>query len=276
MNAHTPQDLKISRKIQRSLSDAHSHSPLSYLELGQKGSPNLVFIHGFGADLLTWQLCLIPLMSRFHIIALDLPGHGHTASDVGDGSLKFMREWVIEALSVLHIDKAHLIGHSMGAKISLDIALAMAMNATKAPVEILSLSLISPAGFSPEFHHEALDTLLSQADEHALEAMVSSLLGPRGQNLKPSLTRSLKATIEDPLRRDALKLLLKTGQSELNGSIDFKRLACPYQIVWGDHDQIIPLPPNLHLRPHLIKGAGHLPHMEASTEVVALLKEFLA
>jgi len=268
----------IARKIALKTHDAHSHGALGYLELGRTDAPCVVFLHGFGADLLTWQLCLVPLAASYRVIALDLPGHGRTAPDVGDASLHFMTDWLDEAFDVLGITDAHIVGHSMGAKIALGFALAH-------PERVASLALISPAGLGGEFHHDTLDAFLHDP-EHA-EILAAQLVGPRGQALIPSLAQSLRQAA-DPVRREALAQLLgqaKTyGLAHFNGimapeGFDWSKIRVPLTLLWGDHDRLIPMPEARRLPlsapVHLIEGAGHLPHMEASSAIVSHLKEFL-
>ncbi len=274
MNAHKAP--KPSRKISLSLSDAHSHGPLSYLELGRPEAPAVVFIHGFGADLLTWQLCLVPLASKFRVIAIDLPGHGRSSPDVGPATLDFMTHWLDEAFAVLGIHDAHIVGHSMGAKIALGYVLAK-------PERVLSLSLIAPAGLGGEFHHDTLDAYLSVNTSEAANELAQHLLGPKGEGLTASLSRSLQEAAADPVRARALEALL--GNAKAYGlalspeGLDWSRVRCPVQILWGDHDRLIPMPEAYRLPKsapvHLITGAGHLPHMEAASAVVHHLKEFL-
>jgi len=160
-----------SRKIVLRTHLAHGHGALGYLELGRPDTPCVVFLHGFGADLLTWQLCLVPLSSQYRVVALDLPGHGRTTPDVGDASLGFMTRWLDEAFDVLGISEAHLVGHSMGAKIAMAFALSH-------PERVASLALISPAGLGGEFHHDTLDAFLH--DPGHAEILAAQLVGPRG------------------------------------------------------------------------------------------------
>ena len=271
MNAQIP--IKPSRKISLSISEKHNHGPLGYLEMGNPAGETVVFIHGFGADLLTWHFCLVPLAAQYRLIALDLPGHGRSTPDVGAADLAFMTGWLDEAFDVLDIGSAHIVGHSMGAKIALGFAVSHVKR-------IKSLSLISPAGLGGAFHHETLDTFLNG---HDAEALAHHLLGPKGQSLGPSLTASLVNAAADPARNDALKALL--GNAKIYGlalspeGFDWSRVACPIQILWGDHDRLIPMPEGHRLPKsapvHLIAGAGHLPHMEAPAAVIAHLKDFL-
>ena len=251
----------------------HSHGNFSYLAMGDPAKAAVVLIHGFGADLLTWQLCLVPLSQHYRVIAIDLPGHGRTSVDVGTADLPFMTAWLSETLDRLGLPHAHLVGHSMGAKIAIGFALAL-------PHRVTSLSLISPAGLGGEFHHATLDTFLDTPSTNNAAAMAAHLLGPKGANLIPGLTASLLNAAADDDRNAALKKLL--GHAKTYGlalspeGFDWSRLRMPVKLMWGDHDRLIPMPHAHHLPPvQVITGAGHLPHMEASSVVVSALKEFL-
>ncbi len=268
----------VPRKIAIKTHAAHSHGALGYLELGRPDAPCVVFLHGFGADLLTWQLCLVPLAAQYRVVAIDLPGHGRTSADVGDASLGFMTTWLDEAFDVLGIGDAHIVGHSMGAKIALGFARAH-------PQRVASLALISPAGIGADWHQDQLDAFLQ--DTERSDALAAQLVGPRGQALIPALSQSLRQAA-DPVRRQSLAQLL--GQAKAYGlahsndivtpeGFDWSQIRVPLTILWGDSDRLIPLPEARRLPPrapvHLIEGAGHLPHMEASGAVVSHLKEFL-
>ncbi len=261
------------RKIALRTHDGHSHGALGYLELGRRDAPCVVFLHGFGADLLTWQLCLVPLAARYRVIAVDLPGHGRTSPDVGDASLGFLTRWLDETFDVLDVRDAHIVGHSMGAKVALAFALAHAER-------VASLALISPAGLGGDFHHDRLDAFLGDPDQAA--GLAQYLLGPKGEGLIAGLGQSLRQAA-DPVRVAALRKLMgqsmayRLGQSP--DGFDWSKIRVPLTILWGDHDRLIPMPEARRLPPrtpvHLIEGAGHLPHMEASGAVVSHLKEFL-
>ena len=266
--------IKPSRRVGMTLSPDHSHGSLNYLEMGRGDAPPVILIHGFGADLLTWQFCLIPLAAKYRVIAIDLPGHGRTTADVGAANLAFMTGWLDEALDVLDVSAGHIIGHSMGAKIALGYTLAH-------PERVQSLGLISPAGLGSEFHHATLDAFLSHRTPDSATLLAQSLLGPKGQNLGLSLAKSLLDAASDSTRHDALSALL--GQAKAYGlalspeGFDWSKIRCPVKILWGDHDRLIPMSSHKAMPPvQVVAGAGHLPHMESPAEVVAALKEFLS
>ena len=86
----------------------------------------LVCIHGAGGSSVIWMDTVRRLSPRRRVVALDLPGHGqsdrwHPPSEV---SIAMYRDAVGTVCANLKINKAILVGHSMGGQIALDCALA--------------------------------------------------------------------------------------------------------------------------------------------------------
>ena len=84
--------------------------------------PTVVFVHGAGLDH-SW----FGLQSRYfgyhgwNVLAVDLPGHGRSDGPPLD-SIGAMAQWVFDLLQSLKIEKASLVGHSMGALVALECA----------------------------------------------------------------------------------------------------------------------------------------------------------
>ena len=84
--------------------------------------PTVVFVHGAGLD-----HSLFGLQSRYfgyhgwNVLAVDLPGHGRSAGPPV-ASIGGMADWLFLLLDALKIQKASLVGHSMGALVALECA----------------------------------------------------------------------------------------------------------------------------------------------------------
>jgi abhydrolase domain-containing protein 6 len=106
----------------------------------EKGKPTLLLVHGFQGDKRSWIPYIKKLNKQFHIVALDLPGHGGT--DV-PRSLKYDLESQAQFLEVfvrkLGLDTFHLMGISMGGGIS-------TLYASKYGYRVNKLVLINPFG----------------------------------------------------------------------------------------------------------------------------------
>src|SRR5437868_5940541 len=87
---------------------------LRYLALGEGDSVPVLLLHGLGADLHTWMFTQPALADGRRVVALDLPGHGGSAKEVGPGDAQRLTDAVEAAAGGLGIERVHLVGHSMG------------------------------------------------------------------------------------------------------------------------------------------------------------------
>ena len=88
----------------------------------EQGKPTVVFVHGAGLDHSWWGL-----QSRYfgyhgyNVLALDLPGHGRSEGPAL-ATIEELADWVFAFLDELKIEKASIVGHSMGSLVALECA----------------------------------------------------------------------------------------------------------------------------------------------------------
>lgn len=85
-----------------------------------KGEP-LVLLHGFTGTSATWRPFMERWASAFRVIAIDLPGHGKTATPDFPNMIEFCDE-LAEILRLFSIKKCHLLGYSMGGRVALSFS----------------------------------------------------------------------------------------------------------------------------------------------------------
>ena len=110
----------------------------------RSGGDPVVLVHGFGGDKNSWLFVQQPLAEQPRVHALDLPGHGASGKDVGDGTLASLADTVVGFLDALGIERAHLVGHSLGG------AVAPRPWRSATPGRVASLTLLAPAGYTAE------------------------------------------------------------------------------------------------------------------------------
>ncbi len=246
---------------------------IRYLKLGDAEGPPFVLIHGYGGDLNNWLFNQEPLAETHTTYAIDLPGHGGSSKDVGAGDLKAMAAAVAAWMAALKIDRAHVAGMSMGGGVALQLA-------DLHPDKVVSLSLICPVGIGPDISMEYLNGFIEASRGKKLEPFLQMLVA------NPALvTRDM---IEDVLkykRIDGVDAALKKlrdvqfpgGKQAANLRDVFGKVKVPVQVIFGSQDRIIPpkhaegLPGNVKV--HLFPNAGHMPHMEAASDVNRLIAE---
>lgn len=112
---------------------------IAYIEEGE-GSQTLLFIHGLGSYLPAWDKNISELASKYHTIAIDLPGYGKSSKGNYEYSMTYYAQIIQEFIKAKGIEKVTLVGHSMGGQIALTTALQY-------PDIVDNLVLIAPAGF---------------------------------------------------------------------------------------------------------------------------------
>ncbi len=92
----------------------------TYIELG-KGPP-LILIHGFPFDSLLWLQNLEVLSAKFKVYAIDLCGFGQSSRNVKKPDYRLYSEQLLAFIDYLGLQRAHLIGHSLGGGVCIKFA----------------------------------------------------------------------------------------------------------------------------------------------------------
>ena len=249
---------------------------IRYLELGAAlGGVPVVLVHGFGGDLNGWLFNQPALAERHRVLALDLPGHGESAKDVGRGDLAALSDALLAFLDALGIESVHLVGHSLGGAASLRVALDH-------PARVASLSLIAPAGLGPEINAGFTSGLAAATKRKQLQPVLETLFADKGLVSRDMAENLLRAKRLDGAQAalDAINSANFGGgqQAELLAG-RLGELTVPVQVLWGAKDEVIParhaegLPPEIRVT--VLPGAGHMPHMEKAAEVNRALMDFI-
>jgi pimeloyl-ACP methyl ester carboxylesterase len=88
--------------------------PVAYHDFGGEGAAPLVMVHGIGGAAINWMLLAPLLTSRFHVLALDLPGFGESPLAGRSADLDSQALLVARFIEVVAGGPAILVGHSMG------------------------------------------------------------------------------------------------------------------------------------------------------------------
>jgi pyruvate dehydrogenase E2 component (dihydrolipoyllysine-residue acetyltransferase) len=258
---------------------------ISYAGAGEDGDV-ILLVHGYGGDRNSWLFLQEPLAARYRVYALDLPGHGTSAKDVGAGpagpespagTLSVLAGAVTGVLDALGAERAHLVGHSMGGAAALTVA-------ARDPGRIASLTLIAPSGFGSEINAGYLRGFADAQTRRELKPVVGQLFAD-----ELLVTRQLVEDLLAYKRLDGVdEALHALVDTLLDGDVQRADSAAlmaaigdtvPVTVVWGRADRIIPAAQAESVAGavrHLVDGAGHMPHMERPAEVQAAIEETIA
>jgi pyruvate dehydrogenase E2 component (dihydrolipoamide acetyltransferase) len=248
---------------------------LRFLHTGEGGEP-LVLLHGFGGDLNTWLFNLEVLAADRAVYALDLPGHGGSTKQVGDGELGFLSAALRGFLDSQGIERAHLAGHSMGGLVAAALAI-------EDPGRVLSLTLVDSAGLGPEINLDYIEGFVVASGRRELKPVLQRLFADPDLVTRQMIDDVLKYKrvdgVQEALRALADRLFAD-GRQQLVLTDKLRSFQSPMLVIWGNQDQVIPVdhanaaPESAETK--ILPGAGHSPHMEAAGDFNRTLEGFLA
>ncbi len=264
----------------RTLKTEHESASMHYLESG-KGE-TLLLIHTAGQSLFTFRSVFYKLAMNYHVIAVDLMGHGCSdRPDYFDYSTASHAESLISFMDALGIERAHLMGFSMGAGYALEVA-------KRCPERVISIVALSPGGItggmplpvrmmesalfggiaSRLFRVKTVEKLLGEC------LFDHTVIGPHEVNeyYKPA---------SDGESRRAIRLTVSSfGEKELMASLG--EIKTPVMVISSDKDRWHSLEQGeayANTLPRgeftVVRNAGHLLHEEKPDRTVELVRSFI-
>jgi pimeloyl-ACP methyl ester carboxylesterase len=244
-----------------------------YVDAGT-GSP-VILLHGLADDIGVWESVIPALSAKHRVIALDQIGFGRSDKPLLSYRVTTFVDFLDGFLNELKIDRASVVGNSLGGWVAADFALAH-------PDRVDRLVLCDAAGYAAvvkNMNPRALSALrLASRDD-------IRYLGPltfhdKGFYEDVDLAFKQRVTAGDSYTVKQVLESMVRGEDVLDGRVG--AIHNPTLILWGRDDKIIPL--NFAERLHkeiagsqleIIDNCGHMPHLECSDKFNhALLKFF--
>ncbi|MDP6343187.1 MAG: alpha/beta hydrolase [Alphaproteobacteria bacterium] len=239
--------------------------------------PCVVFVHGAGFDHTAWKL--LTRYFAWHgygVLAPDLPGHCRSEGPLVP-TIQGMADWLVALLDAAGVEKAALVGHSMGSIVTLDAA-------ARHGDRVSALALLGCA-VPMRVHDDLLSS--ARANDHLAMDLSNSWgygrAAQRGVHRVPGLW----------MMRGGLRTLEQSGDgvlfNDMNACNDYDdgetaagQVACPTLFILGEKDMMTPLKAARSLaekidgaRTVVIPGAGHIMIEETPDDTLDALREFL-
>ena len=258
---------------------ARDSTRLHYEVLGRAHSPAVLMIQGLGADKHGWDMQRIPLALHYRVIAFDNRGAGRSDKPFGEYSLEQMADDAIAVLDAVGVERAHVIGASMGGALAQIIGL-------RYPERVISLTLACTACRNHVWRRELLQSWATTATERGMSAMTREaarwVIGPRSfRRLLPAFGWLGPFGISRPAHGFAaqVRAILDVDESMAD---HLAEVGAPTMVVVGNQDILTPRGdseeiadrmPNAELV--VISGAAHGLMVEHATTFNRVLLEFL-
>ncbi|ELL0560199.1 alpha/beta fold hydrolase [Vibrio vulnificus] len=239
----------------------------------------IVLLHGLFGSLSNLGLLARDLSQDHCVISLDLRNHGLSfKSQQHDYTL--MAQDVIDTLSTLGIDKAIVIGHSMGGK----VAMKMANLAPNLVTQLIVLDM-APVAYQQRRHDNVfngLHAVMEQKPTSRLEALQLLAHHIELDGVRQFLAKSLYKEGHHLAWRFNVDALIANYDSIL-GWIPIEQTNIPTLFVKGgdsdylttEHQSLVQQQFN-RAKAHVIAGTGHWLHAEKPAEVLRAIRKFIS
>jgi pimeloyl-ACP methyl ester carboxylesterase len=265
-------------------------TPVNTITVGD--GPPLVFVHGLSGSWPNWLEQLPVFADNHRVVAVDLPGFGHSPMPTGEISISGYARTLERLLGELGIDAAAVVGNSMGGFIAAELAIAF-------PQRVERLVLVSAAGISTHRDPRTMRAVPAMRRAERIMAASGAWFASKSETVarrERLRDATLALVVRHPSRLPAAlaaEQMRGAGKPGFLPALEaiihydlserFPEIACPTLIVWGDSDRLInvrdadafaELIPDS--RKVVFEDTGHVAMLERPAAFNALLRDFLA
>ncbi len=240
----------------------------------RSGPPPAVLLHGLGTDRRIWLYQVPALCPRVPTLLVDLRGHGRSSAPVGQWTIADMAHDVVRLLRHLGVERAHLVGLSMGGMVAQQFAVdyPYATASLVLAATICGTSSGSTGSVPEQLHFIETHSMAEVAATRITNAFTDAV----NPVMRGHLIETVALNDKDAYERAARAAF---GFS-LRGRVE--EITAPTLVLFGDGDRVFPMPLLEDLgrripgaRTVRIPGAGHICNMERPQEFNRAVLDFL-
>lgn len=252
-----------------------------YYEIHGEGEP-LVLITGLSSDHKTWLPFLPAFTNNYRVLIMDNRGIGKTEYPDDQFSIDDMASDTVHLMEELGIEKAHILGHSLGGRIAQKIAI-------KYPERVKSLILAATSASQPKSSKLMLNTLADEVNngmsiEALLKIMMTITFTEKSFVNLDTISERIELRVKSLSRNYARNFARQVRASaDYNTKEELSRIKVPTLVLAAENDFIFPLEFLRELAEGIadadlkvIEGTGHSLILEAPQEFIKLVLTFLS
>lgn len=248
---------------------------IAYKEMGD--GETIVFLHGFCGSMAYWDKVAPVLSKDYHVILIDLRGHGNSSSSDVPFTIDDMAKDIKEVLESLQVGQFYLFGHSLGGYITLSLV-------EHYPEKIKGYGLIHSTAFpdsdeAKQGRINAANSIENDGVQPFIDGLVPKLFSDNSLlNLKEEVENTRKIGYSTSSKAAIQTLLAMKARPDRNIVLEEKNI--PVLLVAGDQDKIIPVEKSFsvegnHILTKIIAECGHMSMLEKPDSLVEVIREFL-
>jgi pimeloyl-ACP methyl ester carboxylesterase len=248
---------------------------IHYVEAGT--GPTVILLHGLGGSTQAWQFNIGALAEKYHVVAPDQIGFGKSDKPLVNYRIRTYVDFLDQFCKQLKIDRATLVGNSMGGWIA-------AMFAASFPERVDKLVLVDAAGYAPP---KDLDTRiffgLNPTTREGMKVLVAKVFYNKAFQTDAAIDMAIAARLAaaDGYTINSITESIIRGEDFLDDVV--KTIKRPTLLIWGRQDGLVPLTDGERLNKDIAGSkivvfdqCGHVPNLEKPGEFNAALLKFLS
>ena len=247
---------------------------IHYVEAGS--GPNVILLHGLGGSTQAWQFNIGPLAEKFHVYVPDQIGFGKSDKPLVMYRIRTYVDFLDQFCKQLKIERATLVGNSMGGWIAAAFTAAF-------PDRVDKLVLVDAAGYAPPKELD-MRTLfaLNPTTREGMKVLTAKVFYNKAFQTDAVIDMAIAARLAagDGFTIKSITESIIRGEDFLDDTV--KTIKRPTLIVWGREDGLVPLAEGERLHKDIAGSklvvfdqCGHVPNFEKPGEFNAAVIKFL-
>lgn len=247
---------------------------IRYVEAGS--GPAVILLHGLGGSSQSWTFTVAPLAEKFHVIIPDQIGFGTSDKPVINYRVRTYVDFLNEFYKQLKIERATLVGHSMGGWIAATFTIVF-------PEKVDRLVMADAAGYAPPANFDLKSLYgLNPSTREGMKELTAKVFFNKTFTTDAMVDQFLAQRMSAGDGYTINSLIESVGRREdfLDGQLH--KIKAPALIVWGREDGLVLLSDGERLKKEIVNSklivfdrCGHFPQVEKAGEFNAALLEFL-
>jgi 2-hydroxy-6-oxonona-2,4-dienedioate hydrolase len=254
---------------------------IRYLEAGDAAKPTVILLHGLGGSAENWHFNaaitnILPLAANYHVIAPDQIGFGKSDKPLLKYRVGTYADFLDKFMAELKIEKAHLVGNSLGGWIA-------GLTAIKYPNRVEKIVLADAAGIIPANVDTDDIYQLNNSTRDEIRANLKRIFAnPLFQNNEALVDQFLTARVAtgDGYTINSLIESIKRKEDFLNDRLS--EIKKPTLIIWGKQDGLLPVADAAAFNRGIagsqliiFENCGHVPQFEKAADFNREVLKFL-
>ncbi len=250
------------------------HELIDCTEPWKAGPAPVVFIHGLGGDHTFWLYQVPAFCAHFPVITVDLRGHGQSTKPAGDFGVADMARDVVRLLRSLGVERAHIVGLSLGGVVAQQFAL-------DSPLAVASLVLADTFAATPPEFQDMVRASLQFVEDNDMPVVAKARIT---NAFSDAVNPVMRDYFIDRVARNDKPSYVRAARAVMGFSATARlgEIVAPTLVVVGDVDRVTPPALSEEIAARIpgarlarIADCGHISNLEQPAEFNRVVLEFL-